>query len=439
MTEKYILITRSDGHLKIMAYDSDFAVLDIFSGAGGLSEGFFRTGFKFIAHIDMDKNALATLETRSIYHALNTAERDDIYCSYIRGDISREVLLRESKLFLDQISAGIINIELTSITRNRILLEIEKCKKKSGLKEVDVIIGGPPCQAYSSVGISRDPQRMQNDARNYLYLYYLDLLKHFKPKIFIFENVPGMKSAKGGDVFDSFRTKAADCGYVVSYKLLDAQDFFVLQKRERLIIIGWQSEYDFQYPLFAPKEHNYTVSCLLEDLPPLNPGEGSETPQNYTGPPSEYLKRAKIRSEKDILIQHRARTHNERDRAIYRRAITVWNNEHRRIKYDELPEKLKTHKNRKSFKDRFKVVEADRGYSHGILAHLSQDGHYYIHPDITQARSLTVREAARIQSFPDNFKFEGARKSQYRQIGNAVPPLMAEGIASEIKKMLIRI
>jgi DNA (cytosine-5)-methyltransferase 1 len=181
------------------------------------------------------------------------------------------------------------------------------------------------------------------------------------------------------------------------------------------------------------------VSSLLEDLPLLGPGEGSEGPQSYRRPPTEYLKEAKIRSEKDLLIQHNARNHNERDREIYRRAITTWNNEQRRIRYDELPEELKTHKNRKSFKDRFKVVEADRKYSHGILAHISQDGHYFIHPDINQGRSLTVREAARIQSFPDNFKFEGCRKSQYRQIGNAVPPLMAEGIAHAIKEMLVNL
>jgi DNA (cytosine-5)-methyltransferase 1 len=110
---------------------------------------------------------------------------------------------------------------------------------------------------------------MQNDTRNYLYRYYLGIIKSFKPAIFVFENVPGMKSAKGGDIFNNFKTEARDCGYVVEDKLLDAQNFFVLQKRERLIIIGWRSEYDLMYPLFAPKEHDYAVSSLLEDLTPL--------------------------------------------------------------------------------------------------------------------------------------------------------------------------
>lgn len=419
-----------------MVHDSEYTVLDIFSGAGGLSEGFFKSGFKFISHIDKDKNALMTIETRSLYHALKMNGMEDIYFEYVKGNIERDTFIKKYKKFADQISAGTINIELSSITKDKILLEVDRCKRKMNVKKIDVIIGGPPCQAYSVVGRSRDPQRMLNDTRNFLYLYYLDLLRHLKPTIFIFENVPGMKSARGGDVFNNFRAKAAEYGYTIKDRLLNAQDFLVLQKRERLIVIGWRSEYNLEYPLFVPVEHNHAVSCLLEDLPPLNPGEGKDSPQQYRLPPSEYLKRAKLRSDNDLLIQHSARKHNDRDRAIYRRAIEIWYTEHRRLKYDELPEELKTHKNRKSFRDRFKVVEGDRKYSHSILAHISQDGHYFIHPDIKQARSLTVREAARLQSFPDNFKFEGPRKAQYRQIGNAVPPLMAQGIAYEIKMML---
>ena len=232
---------------------NEFTVLDVFSGAGGLSEGFFREGFEFISHIDKDKNALLTLETRSIYHTLSRAGMEDTYFRYIRGDISRQDLLRECKLQSEQISSGIINIEFNSITKDKILLEIDKCRRKSNFKKVDIIIGGPPCQAYSPAGRSRDPQRMLNDTRNYLYRYYLGIIKSFKPAIFVFENVPGMKSAKGGDIFNNFKTEARNYGYVVEDKLLDAQNFFVLQKRERLIIIGWRSEYDLDVSLICTK------------------------------------------------------------------------------------------------------------------------------------------------------------------------------------------
>jgi DNA (cytosine-5)-methyltransferase 1 len=419
-----------------MISNNEFAILDLFSGAGGLTEGFSREGFQFIAHIDKDKNALNTLETRSIFHSLEIDKNIDSYISYINGETSRDDFLKEAKPY-EQKMGGIINEEFSPITQERIIREIEKFRRRLDIKDVDIIIGGPPCQAFSPVGRSRDPDRMKYDPRNYLYRYYLKILKFFKPKMFVFENVPGMKNAKQGSIFESFRSEAQQYGYVFEDRHQNAKDFFVLQNRERLIIMGWRLEYDLEYPSFRPMPHDYRVSCLLGDLPPLVPGGGSEGPQSYMGPPSEYLRRTKIRSDNDILIQHSARNHNERDRTIYRRAIEIWNKEHRRLRYDELPEELKTHKNRTSFKDRFKVVEGDREYVHSILAHLSQDGHYFIHPDINQARSITVREAARIQSFPDNYKFEGSRSSQFQQIGNAVPPLMAQRIAQSVYQMMV--
>ncbi|MGC8692312.1 MAG: DNA cytosine methyltransferase [Thermoplasmata archaeon] len=416
---------------------NEFTVIDLFSGAGGLSEGFFKTGYEFISHVEMDKYAAMTLQTRDIYHNLKFNGREDIYYSYISGDISREELLKESKKYTD--TDNVMVTEISDKNEMDIIHSIEKKIKAHKLKKVDILIGGPPCQAYSIARRWEYKEKKKDDPKNYLYHNYLSFLKYFKPHIFVFENVPGIKSVKNRRIYMDFLKLAGKMGYNVEENTLDAKDFFVLQKRKRIVFIGWRSEYDLSYPDFKPVEHNYTISDILDDLPPLNPGNGIDEAQEYLGFPSKYLKESGIRNEKDVLIQHRARNQNKKDREIYRYVINIWNTERRRVRYNELPLHLKTHRNSKSFEDRFKVVAPDLKYAQSITAHISKDGYYYIHPDIKQARSITVREAARIQSFPDNYKFEGPRVSQYTQIGNAVPPIMAERIALEIKKMLERL
>ena len=151
---------------------------------------------------------------------------------------------------------------------------------------------------------------------------------------------------------------------------------------------------------------------------------------------NEYLRKNGIRTPEDVLTLHVSRPNKERDIEIYRRAIELWNDGHKRLNYNDLPDELKTHKNRNSFLDRFKVVEGDEPCCHTMLAHISKDGHYFIHPDIEQHRSITVREAARIQSFPDSYYFEGPITAQFVQIGNAVPPIMARGIAMGVREEL---
>jgi len=418
----------------VIKLNNEFTIIDLFAGSGGLSEGFFKLGFQFVSHIEMDKNACMTLKTRSLYHYFKANKMEDLYYDYLKGEISREDFLKKGRHFLDPLT--IINTEISLDTRFSILTKIKKRMKKLNIKKIDLIIGGPPCQSYSLVGRSRASEKMKRDPRNYLYLHYLYFIKNFKPKIFLFENVPGMKSAGNGKYYNDFIKKAENLGYSIESQILDAKDFLVLQNRKRLILIGWKNDYNLHYPTFERVNHNYLVKDILDDLPPLNPGEGKDEPQNFLRSPSEYLIKSNIRTKKDVLIQHRARNHNERDREIYRYVIYIWNKEKRRIKYDELPDKLKKFKNKNVFKDKFKIIASDLKWAQCITAHISKDGHYYIHPDINQARSITVREAARIQSFPDNFKFEGSRTAQFRQIGNAVPPLMAEKIALKIKEML---
>jgi DNA (cytosine-5)-methyltransferase 1 len=409
----------------------------MFSGAGGLSEGFFRSEYEFISHIEMDRYASMSLETRSLYHSLKSNHCLDDYFRYLKEELSREELFEEYSEFSDEISSNNFNSEISTETKSHLIRKIRKIMADENVKKIDGIIGGPPCQPYSLVGRNRSKNGMADDHRNYLYLHYIDFLREFDPDFFVFENVPGIKSAKDGDICRDFKTKVRDLGYKLDYDLLNAEDFNVLQSRKRLIIVGHKLEENFFEVSFQPNNKKYEVWNLLNDLPALHPGEGIDGPQDYKTPKiSGYIKDFDIRTKNDILINHIARNHNNNDREIYRLAIKAWNNGKRRIQYDELPDDLKTHKNRKSFKDRFKVVAGDSSASHTIVAHIAKDGHYHIHPKESQARSLTVREAARIQSFPDSYKFEGSRTSQFTQVGNAVPPLMAEGIANRIKEFM---
>ena len=213
-------------------------------------------------------------------------------------------------------------------------------------------------------------------------------------------------------------------------------DFGVLQKRKRIIIIGWQKGTEHYYPEFEKKVSNAVVWDLLRDLSVVNRGEENDVYCQTYDECSDYLKKNKIRTPQDVVTHHIARPNNNRDVQIYGMAIDAYNNDGNRISYDRLPDELKTHRNQTSFRDRFKVVEGNDHACHTVLAHLAKDGHYFIHPDRNQCRSITVREAARLQTFPDNFYFEGSRGEKYKQIGNAVPPMMAKAIAEEIKKQL---
>jgi len=413
---------------------SPFSVIDLFSGAGGLSEGFCNNSYQFIAHVEKNAYASDTLETRMIYHAIKK-NNSSVYYDYLKGTLSREEL---KQYFIDNydVPSLILREEITRTNRWDLINTIKR-KSYDDASPVDVIIGGPPCQAYSMIGRGRLPEKMQSDPRNYLFKHYLTFLKVFQPKMFVFENVPGITSAKKGEIFQNLQNSFASNGYVCEARILNAADFGVLQERKRIIIIGWKNEYDIQYPDFMKDGRaDECINDLFIDLPKLKAGEGKiPMVKEYLTPPTKYLKNSGIRTDKDILIQHEARFHNERDLEIYRLAVDKWETGEIRIKYNELPEHLITHNNRASFLDRFKVVNG-KGHSHSIVSHLGKDGHYFIHPDIKQNRSLTVREAARIQSFPDNYKFEGCRQSHYMQIGNAVPPLMSIEIAKKLNEKL---
>ena len=402
--------------------------IDLFAGAGGLSEGFIRQGFNPVAHVEMNKLACDTLTTRVAFHYLKAEGKERFYHQYLKGEISREEMLKHVP---QQLQNSVINSEISDKTIPAIFSGIDAQLKN---RKVDLIIGGPPCQAYSIVGRARDPKGMADDPRNHLYLHYVKFLKKYKPKMFVFENVPGMLSANNGIYFDKIKKAIKKAGYDFDYKTLNAKNFNVLQDRKRVILIGWQENLQLEYPNFKPKEQEYKIlRDLFSDLPPLQNGKGNMGMVKYNKKTTEYLESTGIRNGIDFTTQHVARPNNENDLEIYRIAVELWQKEKKRLNYATLPPRLIKHRNTTSFTNRFQVVNGD-GIANTVVAHISSDGHYYIHPDIKQNRSITVREAARIQSFPDDFFFEGGRTAAFKQIGNAVPPLMAEEIAKKIKE-----
>lgn len=414
--------------------------IDLFAGAGGLSEGFIRAGFNPIAHVEMDEAACHTLLTRTVYHKLKNSKKIDLYKSYLKGDLSKAEL---HGLLKEEERNSVINLSISDENNPIIFKQIDKLRKG---KLIDLIVGGPPCQAYSLAGRARDKNKMKGDSRNYLFRQYAKYLEYFKPKVFVFENVLGLLSAKNEDgtrYFDQMISLFKEVGYITEFKLVNASDFGVLQNRKRVILIGKKGRETGFYPEFEKinKRKTALVKEVLEDLPEIQAGSGEWYNVKYKNKGSDYIFDACIRNGIDFTTQHIARPHNEQDKEIYRIAVRKWNSSQKRLDYNDLPEELKSHNNRHSFIDRFKVVASDLTKTQTIVAHIAKDGHYYIHPDITQNRSLTVREAARLQSFPDDYFFEGvgnkpSRTAAFKQIGNAVPPLLAEQIAEKIKNLI---
>jgi DNA (cytosine-5)-methyltransferase 1 len=284
---------------------------------------------------------------------------------------------------------------------------------------------------------------MHGDPRNYLYVQYAEYLERYQPKMFVFENVLGLKSAGGGIYLKNMEKLFKKKGYSIHLFHVNARQFGVLQNRRRIIIVGWKNDFIPNLPDLDNYDSGLksNVESLFADLPFLKAGEGRNKFDRYESPSNSYLMESHIRNGIDIITQHVSRPNTNQDLTIYQIAVDKWNSKQERLRYSDLPSSLQSHKNLSSFGDRFKVVAQDLEYSQTVVAHIAKDGHYYIHPDINQNRSLTVREAARLQSFPDDFYFEGSsnrgqRTAAFTQIGNAVPPLMAKEIAESLKRVL---
>ena len=413
-----------------------FNYLDLFTGAGGLSEGFMRAEFNPIAHVEMNRAACFTLRTRMAYHWFKENGNIERYAEYLNGGINRTNLYAQVPEAAIQ---SVINAEIAEKTLPDIFDQIDGFL---GDQKLDLIIGGPPCQAYSIAGRSRSPNKMKSDKRNYLYVFYAKFLEKYEPEYFVFENVTGLLSAKdeeGNSYLEQMRDLFCECGYETEYKTLSSENYGVPQSRKRIILVGKKGKSIDIYPEPDNCSSPILIKKLIADLPALKAGEGTLGPCSMNADYDPWLCEVGIRNDALPVTFHQARPNNEQDREIYRIAVDLWNKEQVRLMYNELPDRLQTHKNKNSFLNRFRVVAGDWTFSHTVVAHIAMDGHYYIHPDIKQNRSLTPREAARLQTFPDDYYFESDngrpyRTTAFRQIGNAVPILLAQKIAEKLKE-----
>jgi len=287
----------------------------------------------------------------------------------------------------------------------------ENIKPLIGERTVDVIIGGPPCQGFSLSG-----PRNFDDPRNKLYLSYIRLVEEIKPRAFVIENVPGLVALFGGEVKDNIVKKFTEMGYNVQYRILCAADYGVPQNRKRVVFVGTkEGEKKFSYP--QPQQEQVTCSMALADLPALEHTLGEERQEYASAVQNDYQKL--MRSQSAYVYNHVAAAHSEKVQHIISLVPDGGN-------YKDLPAEFRETRNFHVAWTRFASEKPaptiDTGHRHHF--------HYKYN------RVPTVRECARLQSFPDHFLFEGNKTQQFRQVGNAVPPLMAQRIAEQLINVL---
>ncbi|WP_418302141.1 DNA cytosine methyltransferase [Lysinibacillus fusiformis] len=401
--------------------------IELFVGCGGLLDGFEQSGhYNTLASVEWQKYACETLINR----LQNKYKYEDAKDRVLHFDIQRT----------EELINGWKDDEIYGSN--------EGLNKLVNARKVDLIVGGPPCQAYSMAGRIQDKDGMRNDYRNYLFESYLRVVDIYKPKIIVFENVEGMLSAApdGENIVDKIRRGFNDHGFDIindirSNALLDLSEFGVPQKRKRVILVGLNRSYfgdqsqnqdtlGYFYNTILPSYKSDappTVRDAIGDLPKLYPAEADyrEAGRKFSHfPPT---------TEKNW---HKPRYHNRRDIEIFSilaKDIQCGENKYHSI---ENLKKLYTEKTGKTSNIHKYYVLRWGETSNTIPAHLKKDGLRHIHPDPEQARSITVREAARLQTFEDDFEFIGSMVQNYEMIGNAVPPEFSKRLANAIYELL---
>ncbi len=508
-----------------MEKNSQYPVIDLFAGPGGLGEGFAtcpgesgKPRFHSLVFIECDLFSHRTLLLRHFLRLFPSEEIPEPYYDYLRGGIEIEDLYRQYNTQYHEASKSALQIALGKETHGYVQEIINK--RLTGRKKW-VLVGGPPCQAYSLVGRSRMMKSpdFENDERHFLYREYLKIIIDHHPPVFVMENVKGLLSARveGQPVIwriigDLTAPKAALGSSIngLGYRLyslsedelpgecvdprlflVKAEEFGVPQARHRMFIVGIRSDINVK-PRRLCRHKAPAVEDTIGHLPAVRSGlsRGRDSPEawwneivavatgdlyrelnnecaativsrirSYTNSGSPPVERSSARYPGRIVGQHRvltfmrddrlcfldahgARTHMASDLRRYMYAAVFAKVMKRSPKLSDFPGSLlPDHRNAglgasgKMFSDRFRV-QLSHEVATTITSHISKDGHYFIHYDPLQCRSLTVREAARLQTFPDNYKFEGPRTQQYHQIGNAVPPYLAAQIAEIIAEVL---
>lgn len=388
--------------------------IDLFCGCGGLTEGFETTNnYSLIGGVDWDEKCVITLRNRLRKYSINNPNEKILKC---------DIRNYEELFNGDKTKKG-----LDSLVKNQ---------------KIDLIIGGPPCQAYSVAGRIRDKEGMQNDYRNYLFEGYLEVVNRYKPKLFVFENVPGILTAKPGGIQITERIYSGfeNIGYQIVKDLktvvFDMSEYGIPQNRKRVIIIGVnKSNYKdpdnvlktiYEEMRILKVSRKMTVKDAIFDLEPIIPFDRN----NRSKKESHQLRSSKI-------SWHLPRFHNDRDIEIFKILAEDLKSGKNKFTTSDSLKRLYTEKTGKSSNVHKYYVLRENEPSNTIVAHLYKDGLRHIHPDPKQARTITVREAARLQTFPDDFDFISGMGDAYKMIGNAVPPKFAEIISNVIYNYIL--